>query len=145
MFKIVAITLLVALSGANASFWSACSGVGSNVVAPTSITSPSCVGDRCTVTRGQTLIANAVIPWTAAHQRLDVTILVFILGIGIPVQIDPQHANACNSLVPGCPTVPGQSHTWTINMPVTPETPAANNVRVRCELLIEILIIEIIF
>jgi hypothetical protein len=137
MFKLVALTVLLALSGANA-FWTACPGVPAGVIAPRQITSPSCSGATCTVTRGQTLVANAYATFTQAHSTLNVRIQVFILGIGVNVPQDPPHDNACNSLFEngvqtGCPTRPGVEKVWVINMPVSQATPAVQNARVRCK------------
>ncbi|KAG5673377.1 hypothetical protein PVAND_003433 [Polypedilum vanderplanki] len=138
MFKLIALTVLLALSGANA-FWTRCADLP-NAVAPREITSPSCSGTSCTVTRGQTLTANAFATFTQVHHRLDVRVRVFVLGVGIEIPMDPPNDNACNSLLlngvqHGCPTTPGVEKVWVINMPVSQLTPAVSNARVRFELL----------
>ncbi|XP_070508065.1 uncharacterized protein [Chironomus tepperi] len=133
MFKLVALTVLLAISGTQA-FWSACPGV----LAPTSITSDVCSGSSCSVTLGQDFTAEATVVFTQAHARLDTRITVFVLGVGINIPQDAPHDNICNSLyrdgvLAGCPTVPGAAHVWRINLTVTTNTPTVNNARVRFE------------
>jgi len=134
MFKLVALTVLLAISGSHA-FWTACPGV----MAPTSITSDVCSGSSCTVRIGQDFSAEATITFTQAHARLDTRITVFVLGVGVNIPQDPPHDNLCNSLftggvLTGCPTTPGVATVWRINLTVTSTTPTVNNARVRCEL-----------
>ena len=80
MLKFIALAVIVALSGAEA-FWSACPGF--NGVTPRQITSASCSGNLCTVTRGEPLVADAFLTFNQAHQALNVRVTAYILGIGV--------------------------------------------------------------
>ncbi|KAG5673376.1 hypothetical protein PVAND_003432 [Polypedilum vanderplanki] len=140
MFKLIALTVLLALSGANA-FWSACSDLP-NALAPRTVESASCSPTLCTVTRGETLIADAYMTFNQAHSRLDVSVTAYIFGIGVNLPQDPPHDNACNSLLNaatgahhGCPTTPGTEKIWRINMLVPTTYPSFSNTRVRFQLL----------
>ncbi|CAG9809070.1 unnamed protein product [Chironomus riparius] len=133
MFKLIALTVFLAISGTQA-FWTACPGV----LAPTSITSDVCSGSSCNVQLGQQFSAEATITFTQAHARLDTRITVFVLGVGINIPQDPPLDNICNSLfrdgvLTGCPTTPGVATVWRINLTVTSNTPTVNNARVRFE------------
>ena len=81
MFKLLLVVLLVAT--ANASFWRSCNIAG--VVTPDRIESPFCSGDRCVVTRGDTLLADGWFTPVRAHSRLDLTVTAFVGPIGLPV------------------------------------------------------------
>lgn len=74
MFKFIAFVLLVA--GAQAqSFWQSCNLPG--VDTPDSIISSSCLGDRCTVTRGVPLLADAYFTPSGAFTELRATARAF--------------------------------------------------------------------
>lgn len=81
MFKFLVFTLFVV--GTNA-FWRSCNIPG--VITPDRVESPFCSGDRCIVTRGDTLVADAWVTPIRAHQRLDVTATAFAGPIGLPVR-----------------------------------------------------------
>jgi ML domain len=136
MFKFVALTVLLALSGANA-FFSRCAD-HPNAVFPRDIQSPSCTADRCTVARGETLRADAFFTPVRAHNRLDVVVTAYVLGVGVNLPVPPPSDNACNSMfrggvLVGCPTVPGVEHMWRIDYVIPSTIPAFPNARVRCK------------
>jgi hypothetical protein len=136
MLKLAVLGLLLALSGANA-FWSLCAD-HPNAIGPDSVSSPFCDAVRCTATRGEVLTADIFITPIKAHARMDVRVTGFLLGIGIPLPLDPPYDNACNhmyrnNVFVGCPTLPHVQHVWRINMRMSPNYPALNNARVRCE------------
>lgn len=81
MFKLFVFVLLVAT--AKASFWRSCNIAG--VVTPDRIESPFCAGDRCVVTRGDTLLADGWFTPVRSHSRLDLTVTAFVGPIGLPV------------------------------------------------------------
>lgn len=135
MFKFLLLAVL-AVASADA-FWTACAGVGN---APTSIVSPSCSGNLCTVQRGETLVADATHTFTAAHSRLDVRVTAFILGIPVNLPQSPPDDDACNSMyrggtLVGCPTVPNTVHVWRINFFIPTSYPTFSNTRVRCKFI----------
>ena len=130
MYKFIVIALL-AVASADA-FWTPCSDHPGT--APSSVVSPSCSGNLCTVQRGETLHADATVTFTAAHSRLDVRVTAFILGIPVNLPQSPPDDDACNSMSPACPTTPNQQHTWGINFFVPTTYPTFSNTRVRCKL-----------
>ncbi|CAG9809069.1 unnamed protein product [Chironomus riparius] len=133
MFKLVALTVLLALSGTQA-FWTACPGV----LAPTSVTSDVCSGSSCNVRLGQDFSGVATVSFTRAHAILTTRITIYIGGVGVDIPQDAPHDNICNSLfrdgvLTGCPTTPNVATEWRINLTVTSNTPTVNNARVRFE------------
>lgn len=82
MLKLIVFALFVA--GASA-FWASCNIPG--VLDPDRIESPSCSGDRCTVQRGEILIADVFLTPNKAHEHLMVTVTAFIFGVGVNVGI----------------------------------------------------------
>ncbi|KAG5673378.1 hypothetical protein PVAND_003434 [Polypedilum vanderplanki] len=137
MFKFVIFGILLVLSSANA-FWTRCAD-HPNAVAPDHITSPACTPERCTATRGEVLTADVLLTPIRAHNRLDVRVTAFVLGVGVPLPLEPPYDNACNhmyrnNVFVGCPTVPNVQHLWRINMLLSPNYPALNNARVRFEI-----------
>lgn len=138
MFKFVVLTVLLALSGADA-FWRCCANQP-GAVCPTNIVSPACSGARCVVTRGEQLVADATFTPVRAHNRLDVEVTATALGITVPLPVPPPSDNACNDMYRGgvfvgCPTVPNVEHVWRINYQVPTTIPAFNTAVVRCEYL----------
>ncbi|XP_070508416.1 uncharacterized protein [Chironomus tepperi] len=134
MFKFVALTVLLAISGANAFF--ACCSDQPNAVCPRTVTSPSCSGTRCTVSRGEILQADAFFTPVRAHARLDVETTAYVLGVGVNLPVPEPDNNACNSMFRngvnvGCPTVPNVEHLWRLNYQIPTTIPAFNNARVR--------------
>jgi hypothetical protein len=134
MYKLAVLAVLLALSGANA-FWTACGGTATTHA----VTSPACTATRCTATRGQPLQSNTTISFAGAHAALTVEVTAFVLGIGVPLPIDPPDNNACNSLFQGavrssCPTVAGVHYHWILDLTVPANLPAFTNSRVQCEL-----------
>ncbi|XP_070508062.1 uncharacterized protein [Chironomus tepperi] len=133
MFKLVALTVLLAISGTHA-FWSACPGI----LAPTSVTSDVCSGSSCNVQLGQDFSGVATVSFARAHSALAIRITIYVGGVGIDIPQDPPNDNICNSLfrdgvLTGCPTVPNVPAEWRINLTVTSNTPTVNNARVRFE------------
>jgi hypothetical protein len=88
MLKFILLSVFVASASA---FWTGCNLPG--VVTPDLITSPFCGATSCTIARGQTLTAQAFFTPVRAHQRLDVTVTAFVLGIGVNLPIDEPHNN----------------------------------------------------
>ncbi|XP_070508082.1 uncharacterized protein [Chironomus tepperi] len=136
MYKILALFLL-AVSSASA-FWSACLD-RPGVLAPTSITSPACSGNLCTVVRGETLNSDVYFVFPAAYSRLDVRISVILYGVEVYIPLEDPYDNACNFMYRGgafvgCPTVAGQEHLWRIGMQIPLDYPAFANEVVRYEL-----------
>jgi hypothetical protein len=134
MFKLVALTVLLAISGTQA-FWSACPGI----LGPTSVTSDVCSGSSCNVRLGQDFSGVAVFSFARSHATLTTRITIYIGGVGVDIPQDPPHDNVCNSIFrdgvfSGCPTVPNVQSEWHINLTVTSNTPTVNNARVRCKL-----------
>ena len=134
MFKLVALTVLLAISGTHA-FWAACPGI----LAPTAVTSPVCSGASCSVTIGQDFSGVATVTFTRAHAALTLRITIFIGGVGFDATPDPPDNNVCNSLyrdgvLAGCPTVPNVQTEWRINLTVSPGTPVVSGARVRCKM-----------
>lgn len=135
MYKILAL-FLFAVSSASA-FWSACPD-HPTVVAPTSITSPSCSGSLCTVVRGEVLNSDVYFLFPSAHSSLNVRISVILYGVEVNIPLEPPYDNACNfiyrgGVFVGCPTVAGQEHLWKIGMSIPHEYPAFTNEIVRCK------------
>lgn len=136
MYKILLLTVLT-FASANA-FWSACTD-RPGAVAPNNVVSPSCSGDLCTIQRGESLLADVFTFFNAAHQRLDVRVTAYILGIGVNLPLDPPFDDACNfiyrgGVLVGCPTVPGNvEHVWRIDFPVPTAFPTFSNTRIRCK------------
>ncbi|KAG5676501.1 hypothetical protein PVAND_006332 [Polypedilum vanderplanki] len=122
MFKFLLI-LTLAIASANA-FWTPCT----SGPAPTSVTSPSCSGTSCTITRGEILRATFVFPANVAASSLDVIIRAYAAIGGDPIQlpVTPPHDNACSSISPSCPTSVGTSYTWNIDFEVPTDIPAIN-------------------
>lgn len=81
MLKFLALTFLLAT--ANATFFRSCNIPG--VITPDNVESPFCGVDRCTMTRGDTLVADVWATPVRAHQRLILSVVAFVAGIGIPV------------------------------------------------------------
>ena len=134
MFKFVALTVLLAISGTQA-FWSACPGI----LAPTAVTSDVCSGSSCNVRLGQDFAGVATVSFTRAHSALTTRITIFIGGVGTDIPQDAPGNNICNSLfrdgvLTGCPTTPNVATDWRINLTVTSNTPTVSNARVRCKL-----------
>lgn len=71
MFKFFALALLAVGAHAQATFWETCNIPG--VVTPDNVVSNVCSGNRCTVTRGETLFADAFFTPTAVHTELIAT------------------------------------------------------------------------
>lgn len=131
MFKLVVLTVLLAVSESHA-FWAACPGI----LAPTSVSSAVCSGASCTVSRGQPFTASAQITFNGAFSNLHTRVTVFVLGIG--VEIPQDNPNTCDHIFiggahSGCPTTPNVQSEWRISMSVSPDTPIVSNARVRCE------------
>lgn len=137
MFKIIVFSVLFVFTGAQASFHACCTDLP-NAVCPSRVTSPSCSGTRCTVTRGQQLEAEAHFTPVRAHSRLDVVVTAYALGVGVNLPVPEPDDNACNNMYRGgvnvgCPTVPNVEHMWKLNYQIPTTIPAFANARVRCE------------
>lgn len=134
MFKLVALTVLLAIAGTDA-FWNCCANQP-NAVCPRSVVSPACSGDICTVTRGEQLTANAFFTPVRAHSELRVTVTTTIAGITVTLPTDLD--DACTSMFRGgvsvgCPTVPNTEHEWRIIDNISESTPALTSAVIRCE------------
>ena len=144
MFKFIILAVL-AVASADA-FWAPCSDHAGN--APSSVVSPSCSGNLCTIQRGETLIADMTHTFTAAHSRLDVRVTAFILGVPVNLPQSPPDDDACNSMFrggvqTGCPTVPNTAHVWRIDFSIPTAYPSFSNSRVRCKLIFFLLFYRI--
>lgn len=134
MYKLLILTL-ISLASVNA-FWSPCTD-RPGAIAPNRVESAACSGNLCTITRGETLIADVFGVFTAAHHRLDVRVTAYIFGIGVNLPQAPPDDDACNSLfrdgqLVGCPTIPGVEYMWRIDFLIPTTYPAFANTRVRC-------------
>jgi hypothetical protein len=87
MIKAIAI-LALAIASTNA-FWSPCS----QGPPPTSVTSPSCSGSSCTVTRGEGLAAVVVFSPAQSTPHLDVIIKAYFFGIELDIPNSPGNEN----------------------------------------------------
>ena len=145
MYKIIVLAVL-AFASADA-FWSACTDQP-NALAPTRVESASCSGSLCTVIRGEPLIADVFATYTTVHNRLDVRVTAFVLGVPINLPQEPPYDDACNfmyrgGVLVGCPTVPGQEHVWRINLLISENYPPFQNSRVRCKFIILFLYLKV--
>ena len=82
MLKLVAFAFFVASTNA---FWTGCNIPG--VIGPDRVESPFCSATSCSLTRGQTLLADVWFTPVRAHTHLMVAVTAFIAGIGVPVKI----------------------------------------------------------
>lgn len=94
MFKVLAIFAL-AFASANA-FWTGCIGGGP---LPTSVSSPACSGNSCSVTRGQVLQATVVFPANVAAPVLDITIQAFAQAGGGAIDIPVTDPNGLFKII----------------------------------------------
>ncbi|KAG5676499.1 hypothetical protein PVAND_006330 [Polypedilum vanderplanki] len=120
MFKFI-VVLTLAIASANA-FWTSCT----SGPPPTSVTSPSCSGTSCTVTRGEGLAATVVFSPAQSSPVLDVNIRAYFFGQELEIPNSPGNENACVSLSPPCPTTANQPHTWNIDIGIPSTLPAIN-------------------
>jgi hypothetical protein len=76
------IIFVIAFASVNA-FWSACS----SGQAPNSVTSPSCSGASCTVTRGSTLTGTINFTPQYAVSSLNAYAIMYYLGAEVDIEI----------------------------------------------------------
>ena len=142
MYKIIVLAVLV-FSSADA-FWSACPD-HPNALIPSRIESPYCSGSLCTLVRGELFTADVFATHTNVHNRLDVRVTAFVLGVPVNLPQDPPYDDACNfiyrgGVLVGCPTVPGEEHLWRINLIISEAYPPFQNSRVRCKYQVELIL-----
>lgn len=134
MYKFLLLTILT-ITSANA-FWFPCAD-RPGAVSPNRVESPFCSGDLCMITRGESLLADVFTYFHGAHQRLDVRVTAFILGVGVNLPLTPPFDDACNfmfrgGVFVGCPTIPGNvEHLWRIEFPIPATFPAFTNTRIQ--------------
>ncbi|CRL04615.1 CLUMA_CG017683, isoform A [Clunio marinus] len=132
MIKFTSILLFLATVNCCFAFWSPCPG---GLPAPSRVVSPFCDAIICNAQRGTILTAEADFTTTAAHTFLDTRLSTTILGLPVTLPMDPGMEDACQFLVPGCPTLVNGMHTLMLNAPVPTGFPAISNVNIRIELV----------
>lgn len=127
---IIAVALLLVVRG-GFGFWTPCPG---GVQAPNTITSEFCTDTVCTVQRGSSLIAEALITAEHVHHHLYISFSYTFLGLRINFTVPEEYRDACTQLRNArCPTVIGNDYIWDLYAPIATHYPALNNIQVRGE------------
>lgn len=104
---------------------------------PLRIVSPQCTAVICTVFRGQNLQGEIDFASASSHSVLTVTYTAVVGTTRTPLPVTPGFDNACTQLSSGsCPTVPNQTKTWNLNVPIPLGIPQFTGARIERKLLL---------
>ncbi|KAG5674352.1 hypothetical protein PVAND_004327 [Polypedilum vanderplanki] len=117
-------------------FYTRCS--HTNAPGPDHIVSPNCNSERCFGVRGDVVNADIWATPLGAHTELRTRITAFILGIGVPLPVDPPFDDACNMIfldgqLTTCPTIPNRQYMLQVEIPILHAYPPFSNAIVRVE------------
>lgn len=136
MYKLAIVSIILALSGANA-FWSQCGGSAYFY----SIVSPDCDDYSCTKARGDLFTTSAMFSTPESHNSLKVRATAFVYGTNVRIDVNPPYDNVCNNLYDyynepsGCPTLPNEIYKWTLMLEFPETFPSLSQTQVQCKLL----------